>query len=77
MLPEKTKGAIAEYKSSPGFEHGLVRSGRVTYEFGYRLAYACFRAGYPDPFVDQPEDQNVDMPASVPFDDGLETPPLS
>ncbi|THU72573.1 hypothetical protein C4D60_Mb04t13580 [Musa balbisiana] len=82
-LPRKIKEALAEYKSSAGFEHGLVRSGRVTYEFGYRVAYACFRARYLDqeleldPFVDRPEDQDVDMPTSVPFDDGPETPPWS
>ncbi|CAL9044792.1 unnamed protein product, partial [Musa banksii] len=58
-LPEKIKGAIAKYKASIGFEHDLVRSGRVTYEFGYRVAYAHFRARYSDlelksdPFADQ------------------------
>ena len=47
-LPEKIKGVIAEYKSSAGFERSLVRSRWVTYEFGYRMAYACFQAKYPD-----------------------------
>ena len=41
-LPGKIKEALTEYKSSAGFKHGLVRSGRVTYEFGYRVAYARF-----------------------------------
>lgn len=81
MLPEKIKGAIAEYKSSPEFECGLVRSWRVTYEFGYWVTFAHFRVRYPDlelesyPFANQPEDQSVDMPTNVPFDDGPETPP--
>ncbi|THU43910.1 hypothetical protein C4D60_Mb02t01830 [Musa balbisiana] len=62
-LPEKIKGTIAEYKSSAKFKRSLVRSGRVTYKFGYRVAYARFRARYPDqelesnPFADQPKDQ--------------------
>ncbi|THU56296.1 hypothetical protein C4D60_Mb11t15780 [Musa balbisiana] len=80
-LLEKIEGAIAEYKSSVGFEHGLVRLGWVTYEFGYRVACAHFRVRYPDlelesdPFADQSADENVDIPASVPFDDGPKTPP--
>ncbi|THU58484.1 hypothetical protein C4D60_Mb03t14770 [Musa balbisiana] len=57
-LSETIKIVIAEYKSSAGFKHGLVRLGRVTYEFRYRVAYAHFRARYTDlelesnPFVD-------------------------
>ena len=80
-LPEKIKGAIAEYKSSIGFKRGLVRSGRVTYEFEYRVAFARFRAKYLDlelesnPFIDLPENQGFDMPADIPFNDSLETLP--
>ena len=82
-LPEKIERAIAEYKASTEFECGLVRSGRVTYEFGYRVACACARVRHPelelesDPFADHLEDQSIDMPASVPFGDGPETPPPS
>ena len=66
-----------------GFEHDLVRSGRVTYEFMYHVAHARFRARYPgheleaNPFSDLSEDQDVDMPMRVPFNDGPETPPRS
>lgn len=79
-LPETIERAIIEYKSSVGFERDLVRLLRVTYEFGYQMAYAHFRARYPnmelesDPFADQPADQNIEMSASVPFDDGPPTP---
>ena len=60
-----------------------MRSSQVTYEYGYRVAFARFRMKYSDldlesnPFVDNPVDQDVDMPANVPFDDGPPTPPLS
>ncbi|THU64248.1 hypothetical protein C4D60_Mb01t24470 [Musa balbisiana] len=83
VLPERIERAVAEYKASAGFERGLVRSGRATYEFGYRVACARVRASHPeweldpDPFADHPADETVDMPASVPFDDGPETPPPS
>ncbi|THU60023.1 hypothetical protein C4D60_Mb07t08260 [Musa balbisiana] len=74
-LPKKVEEAIAEYKASTGFKRGLVRSSWATYEYGYRVAYARFQAKYPDleleldPFVDNPTDQNVDMPANVSFND--------
>ena len=42
MLSQKIEGAIAKYKASARFEHDLVRSGRATYEFGYRVACALF-----------------------------------
>lgn len=79
-LPETIERAIVEYKLSVGFDCGLVRSGRVTYKFRYRVAYARLRARYPDlelesdPFTDQPADENIDLPANVPFDDRPETP---
>ncbi|CAL9764382.1 unnamed protein product, partial [Musa acuminata subsp. burmannicoides] len=41
-LPEQLERAVVEYKASASFERGLVRSRRVTYEFGYRVA--CARA---------------------------------
>lgn len=80
VAPERVKEAISEYKKSPRFELGLVRSGQVTYEFGYRVALAHFRAKYPDleveldPITDLPKDQSVRMPDKVPFDDNLEPP---
>ena len=82
-LPKRVEEAIVGYKASPGFEHGLVRLGRVMYEYGYRVACAHFRAKYPnlelesDLFVDNPMDQDIDMPANIPFDDGPATPPSS
>ena len=60
-----------------------MRSSQVTYEYGYRVAFARFRAKYSDldldsdPFVDNPIDQDVDMPMNVPFDDRPVTPPSS
>lgn len=60
--PERIKEAIVEYKKSTGFELGLQRSGQVTYEFGYRVAFARFHVKYPnldlksDSFTDLPKD---------------------
>ncbi|RZS27309.1 hypothetical protein BHM03_00060764, partial [Ensete ventricosum] len=59
--------AVAEYKGSLGFKEGLKRMGRVTYEYGYRVALARFRARHPDanieedPFTIYPEDDSVPM----------------
>lgn len=47
MAPKIVREAIAEYKKSLGFELGLVRSGQVTYEFGYQVALALFRVNTP------------------------------
>ncbi|THU72456.1 hypothetical protein C4D60_Mb04t12320 [Musa balbisiana] len=80
-LPKKIKRAIAEYKKSLGFELGLLRSRQVTYEFGYWVAYARFRSKYPDleleldPFTNLLEDQGVEMPIKIPFDNSPEVPP--
>ncbi|THU57199.1 hypothetical protein C4D60_Mb03t00980 [Musa balbisiana] len=49
VLPERIERAVVEYKASAGFERGLVRSGRATYEFGYRVACARVRASHPKP----------------------------
>ncbi|THU55552.1 hypothetical protein C4D60_Mb11t07780 [Musa balbisiana] len=82
-LPRKVEEVVAKYKASTGFECGLVRSSRVTYEYRYRVACARFWAKYPDldlesdPFVDNPMDQDVDMLVNVPFDNGPATPPSS
>ncbi|THU69296.1 hypothetical protein C4D60_Mb08t12940 [Musa balbisiana] len=42
--PEKDKKLIEDYKKSSGFELGLTRTGQVTYEYGYRIALAYFKA---------------------------------
>ncbi|RWW81430.1 hypothetical protein BHE74_00010165 [Ensete ventricosum] len=45
---ELPKQAVDRYKESVGFKEGLKRMGRVTYEYGYRVALARFRALHPD-----------------------------
>ena len=78
--PEKGKKIISKYKELVGFQLDLQRSGQVTYEYGYRVALAWFRARYPDlgieedPFTSLPEDENVAMPNEVPFDDSVGDP---
>ncbi|RZS01094.1 hypothetical protein BHM03_00030900, partial [Ensete ventricosum] len=73
------KRAIEEYKS-PGFEMGLLRMGRVSLEYGYRLALTRLQARHPgveielDPFVTLPEDADATMPDEQPFDDSLPPP---
>ncbi|THU52135.1 hypothetical protein C4D60_Mb10t00810 [Musa balbisiana] len=80
QCPEKDRKLIEDYKKSRGFELGLTWMGQVTYEYGYRIALACFRACYPDlevvedPFASFPEDLGVDMPKDVPFDDSTNVP---
>ncbi|RRT31117.1 hypothetical protein B296_00058910 [Ensete ventricosum] len=59
--------SVARYKGSLGFKEGLKRMGQVTYEYGYRVALARFRARYPDADVEEdsftihPEDDLVPM----------------
>ncbi|THU66555.1 hypothetical protein C4D60_Mb05t15380 [Musa balbisiana] len=80
--PEKDKKLIEDYKGSSGFQLGLIWSGQVTYEYGYRIALAQFKARHPglgveeDPFASCPEDSSVDMPDEVPFDDSAEAPKM-
>ncbi|THU54594.1 hypothetical protein C4D60_Mb10t26760 [Musa balbisiana] len=80
LRPEKDKKLIEDYKGSSGFQLGLVRTGRVSYEYGYRIALARFKARNPnavvaeDPFDSFLEDMGVDMPAEVPFDDTPDAP---
>ncbi|THU69602.1 hypothetical protein C4D60_Mb08t16130 [Musa balbisiana] len=68
---EKDKKLIEDYKESSGFQLGLIRSGQVTYEYGYRIALARFKAHHPDmetvedPFASCLEDVTVDMPDEV------------
>ncbi|RZS21479.1 hypothetical protein BHM03_00054141 [Ensete ventricosum] len=45
---ELLRQAVDNYKESTGFKEGLKRMGRVTYEYGYRVALACFRSLHPD-----------------------------
>ncbi|RWW48016.1 hypothetical protein BHE74_00045959 [Ensete ventricosum] len=67
--------AITQYKASQGFESGLVKMGRVSYEFGYRVAVERFRAKYLNSAVEEnlfaelPEDANMKMDLCQPFDD--------
>ncbi|THU50982.1 hypothetical protein C4D60_Mb06t26170 [Musa balbisiana] len=76
--PEKDRKLIEAYKKSSSFEVELTRMGQVTYEYGYRIALARFRACYPDlevtedPFASFLEDLDVGMPKEVPFDDSVE-----
>ncbi|RWW21846.1 hypothetical protein GW17_00013980 [Ensete ventricosum] len=59
--------AMATYKVSRGFESGLERIGRVSYEFGYRVALERLWGKHikiaieQNPFAECPEDANVEM----------------
>ncbi|THU70090.1 hypothetical protein C4D60_Mb08t21400 [Musa balbisiana] len=78
--PTKNQKLIEEYKESHGFQLGLQRSGQVSYEYGYRVIVSLFRARFPvlhfdvDPFLCLPEDDDVEMPKEVPFDDSADLP---
>ncbi|RWV90841.1 hypothetical protein GW17_00046920 [Ensete ventricosum] len=75
-----SKKTVADYKQSTGFKMGLVRTGQVSYKYGYRVALARFQAQYPeleveeDPFKNLLEDSTVPMEADQPFDDSLPRP---
>ncbi|RWV76895.1 hypothetical protein GW17_00062367, partial [Ensete ventricosum] len=77
-LPRK---AVAEYKGSLGFKEGLKRMGWVTYEYGYRVALAHFRARYLDADIEEdlftiyPEDDYVLMERQQDFDDSAPPEP--
>ncbi|CAL9123166.1 unnamed protein product [Musa textilis] len=77
LRPEREREAIERYKKSEGFLLGLDRTGRVSYEYGYKVALARFRACplgsavEEDPFTSRPEDLGASMPEEVPFDDSL------
>ncbi|RWV95398.1 hypothetical protein GW17_00041980 [Ensete ventricosum] len=72
---------VAQYKGSLGFKEGLKRMGRVTYEYGYRVALARFHARYldadieEDPFTIYPEDDSVPMERQQDFDDSVPPEP--
>ncbi|RWW50373.1 hypothetical protein BHE74_00043382 [Ensete ventricosum] len=77
----KAKGprAVAAYKASLGFESGLEKIGRINYEFRYRVALEQLRGKHPEimieqePFVECPNDTNVEMDLNQPFDDSNPT----
>nr|XP_018677038.1 PREDICTED: uncharacterized protein LOC108951938 [Musa acuminata subsp. malaccensis] len=79
VAPAKTKRAIEEYKESLRFQLRLQRLGQVLYEYGYRVIVSRFRDRFPDlyfdvdPFSCHPEDEDVEMPVVVPFDDSVDT----
>ncbi|RZR75767.1 hypothetical protein BHM03_00000253 [Ensete ventricosum] len=72
---ELPRQAIDEYRELTGFKEDLKRMGRVTYEYGYRVALARFRSLHPDskveedPFTIKPEDDSVPMERQQAFDD--------
>ncbi|RRT45517.1 hypothetical protein B296_00042454 [Ensete ventricosum] len=78
---ELPKQPIVQYKESLGFKEGLKRMGRVTYEYGYRVALARFHARHPDteveedPFTIHPEDDLVPMERQQAFDDSVPPEP--
>ncbi|RWW41239.1 hypothetical protein BHE74_00053289 [Ensete ventricosum] len=67
--------AVTAYKGSQGFEFDLEKMGRVSYEFGYRVALERLRGKHPDimikldPFAECLEDANVEMDLDQPFND--------
>ncbi|RZR71911.1 hypothetical protein BHM03_00008684 [Ensete ventricosum] len=75
-LKDEGQKAVAAYKASQGFESSLEKMGRVSYEFGYRVALERLRGKHLDimieldPFVECSEDTNVKMDLDQPFDDG-------
>ncbi|RWV85566.1 hypothetical protein GW17_00052635 [Ensete ventricosum] len=64
-LKAKGSKAVATYKASQGFELGLEKMGRVSYEFGYRVTLERLRGKHPeieieqDPFAECSEDTSV------------------
>ncbi|RRT32566.1 hypothetical protein B296_00044035, partial [Ensete ventricosum] len=78
---ELPRQSVVQYKESLGFKEGLKRMGRVTYEYGYRVALARFHAQHPDaeveedPFTIHPEDDLVPMERQQIFDDSVPPEP--
>ncbi|RWW67723.1 hypothetical protein BHE74_00024822 [Ensete ventricosum] len=78
---ELLRQAVDDYKESVGFKEDLKRMGRVTYEYGYRVALTRFRSLHPDseveedPFTIRPEDNSVPMEWQQAFN--LSDPPES
>ncbi|RRT32971.1 hypothetical protein B296_00045771 [Ensete ventricosum] len=50
---ELCRRSVDRYKESADFKVGLKRMGRVTYEYGYRVALARFHALHPDSEVEE------------------------
>ncbi|RRT45598.1 hypothetical protein B296_00020382 [Ensete ventricosum] len=78
---ELPRQPTVQYKESLGFKEGLKRMGRVTYEYGYRVALASFCARHPnvdveeDPFIIHPKDDLVPMERQQDFDDSVPPEP--
>ncbi|RRT73522.1 hypothetical protein B296_00030538, partial [Ensete ventricosum] len=70
----------AKKQLSDSVQDGFGQMGRVSMEYGYRLALARFRARYldfgveEDPFKELPEDTNVPIVVEQPFDDSPPPP---
>ncbi|RWW44397.1 hypothetical protein BHE74_00049846 [Ensete ventricosum] len=66
--------AVGAYKASRGFESGLEKMGRVSYEFRYRVVLERLWGMHSDimieldPFTECFEDANVEMDLDQPFD---------
>ncbi|RRT49967.1 hypothetical protein B296_00026638 [Ensete ventricosum] len=73
--------AVDHYKESTDFKEGLKRMGRVTYEYGYRVALARFHSLHPDseaeedPFTIRPKDDSVPMERQQAFDNSAPPEP--
>ncbi|RRT32191.1 hypothetical protein B296_00056933 [Ensete ventricosum] len=78
---ELPRQSIVQYKDSIGFKEDLKRMGWVTYEYGYRVALARFRARHPDAEVEEdsftihPEDDLMLMERQQAFDDSVPPEP--
>ncbi|RWW36819.1 hypothetical protein BHE74_00058118 [Ensete ventricosum] len=78
---ELPRQSVVQYKESLGFKKCLKRMGRVSYEYGYRVELARFRARHSDveveedPFTIHPEDDLVPMERQQAFDDSVPPEP--
>ncbi|RRT53278.1 hypothetical protein B296_00049956 [Ensete ventricosum] len=67
--------AVTSYKASQGFESGLEKMGRISYEFGYRVVLERFPSKHSEaaieenPFAECPKDGNIKMDLCLPFND--------
>ncbi|KAJ8475584.1 hypothetical protein OPV22_019311 [Ensete ventricosum] len=78
---ELPRQSVVQYKESLGFKESLKRMGRVTYEYGYRVALAHSRDRHPDAdvkedlFTIHPEDDLVPMERQQDFDNSIPPEP--
>ncbi|RZS26807.1 hypothetical protein BHM03_00060208 [Ensete ventricosum] len=78
---ELPRQSVVQYKELLDFKEGLKRMGRVTYEYGYRVALARFHARHPDaeveedPFTIHLEDDLMSMERQQAFDDSVPPEP--